>query len=74
MQKTLHEAFQARARERKDAVALVFGEKKLTYAELDERSNQLAARLRKLGVGAGGARGALSRPFFGNGGVHSWSA
>ncbi len=51
MHQTLHEAFTAQAGERNDAIALKFGEQTLTYAELDARSNQLAARLRKLGVG-----------------------
>src|ERR1700761_248036 len=51
MHETIHQAFEARARERKDAVALKFGENILTYEELDARSNQLAARLRKMGVG-----------------------
>src|SRR5580692_2870902 len=50
MQKVLHEAFTARARERKDAVAVNLAEKTLTYQELDARSNQLAARLVSLGV------------------------
>src|SRR5580692_8456886 len=50
MQKVLHEAFTARAVERKDAVAVNLAEKTLTYGELDERSNQLAAHLRSLGV------------------------
>jgi len=50
MQKVLHEAFTARAVERKDAVAVNLAEKTLTYGELDERSNQLAARLQSLGV------------------------
>ena len=51
MHETIHQTFEVRARERKDAVALKFGENILTYGELDARSNQLAARLRKMGVG-----------------------
>ncbi len=50
MQKLLHEAFEMQARERKDAVALNLADKAISYRELDERSNQLAARLRTLGV------------------------
>src|SRR5579864_1887552 len=34
-----------------DAVAVVFGSQHLTYRELNQRANQLAHRLRKLGVG-----------------------
>src|ERR1700721_668260 len=50
MQKLLHEAFEARADERKDAIAVNLAENNLTYRQLDARSNQLAARLRSLGV------------------------
>ncbi len=50
MQNLIHEAFEARARERHDATAVNLGEKTLTYRELDARSNQLAARLHSLGV------------------------
>ncbi len=38
---------------RGDAVAIVHGERELTFAELDERSSRLAQALRALGVGAG---------------------
>jgi amino acid adenylation domain-containing protein len=51
MHQLLHEAFEARAGERKDAPAITLAEKTLTYRELDARANQLAARLRALGVG-----------------------
>ena len=47
----LHEAFAARAAEASGRLALVWGERRLTYGELDERSDRLAARLRALGVG-----------------------
>ncbi|MFP5285881.1 MAG: condensation domain-containing protein, partial [Thermoanaerobaculia bacterium] len=47
----LHEEFSARAEERPGAVALVWGERRLTYGELEEHSDRLAARLRELGVG-----------------------
>jgi amino acid adenylation domain-containing protein len=50
MHKVLHEAFTARAIERKDAIAVNLAEKTLTYRELNKRSNQLAARLQSLGV------------------------
>jgi len=47
----LHEAFMDRAAEAPAALALVWGERRLTYGELDERSDRLAALLRGLGVG-----------------------
>jgi amino acid adenylation domain-containing protein len=48
----LHHPFEAQAARTPDAVALVAGEERLTYRELDARSNQLAHHLRGLGVGA----------------------
>jgi len=47
----LHALFEAQARRTPEAVALVAGEARLTYAELDERSARLAARLQALGIG-----------------------
>ncbi|HEX4383229.1 MAG TPA: amino acid adenylation domain-containing protein, partial [Myxococcales bacterium] len=47
----IHEAFEAQAARRPDAVAVVCGDERLTYRELDERANQLAHHLRGLGVG-----------------------
>ncbi|MFJ4575295.1 amino acid adenylation domain-containing protein, partial [Streptomyces sp. NPDC088846] len=49
----VHELFEARVRECPDAVALVFGDQSLSYAELNTRANQLAHHLKTLGVGAG---------------------
>ena len=48
---SVHEIFAAQARRAPDAPALVFESQHLTYRELDERSNQLARYLRRLGVG-----------------------
>ncbi|MCM3338072.1 non-ribosomal peptide synthase/polyketide synthase [Paenibacillus sp. MER TA 81-3] len=45
-----HERFEQQAVLRPDAVSLVVGSKSMTYRELNERSNQLAHHLRKLGV------------------------
>ncbi|HEU4510905.1 MAG TPA: aminotransferase class III-fold pyridoxal phosphate-dependent enzyme, partial [Pyrinomonadaceae bacterium] len=48
----IHRLFEAQATRTPGAVALVFEDEQLTYAQLDSRSNQLAHYLRSLGVGA----------------------
>ncbi|HEY7768546.1 amino acid adenylation domain-containing protein, partial [Longimicrobium sp.] len=55
----IHELFEAQVRERPGAVALVWGDESLTYAELDARSNQLAHHLVRLGVGPDARVGVL---------------
>ncbi|QRN99308.1 amino acid adenylation domain-containing protein [Archangium violaceum] len=47
----IHTAFEEQAARRPEAVAVEFGERKLSYRELDERANQLAHVLRAHGVG-----------------------
>lgn len=47
----IHELFQEQVERTPEAVALVCGDERLTYRALDERANQLAHRLRRLGVG-----------------------
>ncbi|MCP3145385.1 non-ribosomal peptide synthetase, partial [Pyxidicoccus xibeiensis] len=51
---SLADLFAQQARQTPDAVALVFGDEQLTYAQLDTRANQLAHYLRGRGVQAGG--------------------
>ena len=47
----LHELIQEQVKRSPEAVAVVFEQERLTYAELNARANQLAHHLRKLGVG-----------------------
>ncbi|HYR07355.1 MAG TPA: amino acid adenylation domain-containing protein, partial [Longimicrobium sp.] len=49
---TLHDAFAAQAARTPHAPALTFGERTITYAELDARANALAGRLWARGAGA----------------------
>ena len=46
----VHECFEERVAHTPDAVALRFGNDSMTYGELNARANQVAHRLRKLGV------------------------
>ncbi|HTK10968.1 MAG TPA: amino acid adenylation domain-containing protein, partial [Ktedonobacteraceae bacterium] len=46
----IHELFEQQAAQTPDAIALVFEEEQLTYAEFNARANQLAHTLRHLGV------------------------
>jgi amino acid adenylation domain-containing protein len=48
----LHELFEACADRAPEAVAVVSGDERLSYRELDARANQVAHVLRSLGVGA----------------------
>ncbi|MGF1630369.1 MAG: amino acid adenylation domain-containing protein [Kiloniellaceae bacterium] len=49
----LHDLIGAQAARSPDAVAVVFEDQSMTYAELERRANQLAHHLRGLGVGPG---------------------
>ncbi|MBW4666580.1 MAG: amino acid adenylation domain-containing protein [Cyanomargarita calcarea GSE-NOS-MK-12-04C] len=48
--KCIHELFEAQVEKTPDAIAVVFENQQLTYRELNQRSNQLAHYLQKLGV------------------------
>ena len=50
-EKTVAQLFEEQAARRLSAIAVECGEARLTYLELDQRSNQLAHYLQKLGVG-----------------------
>ncbi|HZI10167.1 MAG TPA: amino acid adenylation domain-containing protein [Myxococcus sp.] len=47
----LHQLFEAQVDQTPEAVALVVGDKWLTYQQLEQRANQVAWQLRALGVG-----------------------
>ena len=47
----IHHVIEAQAQRQPDRVAVIFNEQTLTYGELNTRANQLAHRLRALGVG-----------------------
>jgi amino acid adenylation domain-containing protein/non-ribosomal peptide synthase protein (TIGR01720 family) len=53
----VHRLFEAQAARTPEAVALVDGERQVTYRELEERANQLAHHLRRLGVAPRGLVG-----------------
>ncbi|HLK58120.1 MAG TPA: amino acid adenylation domain-containing protein, partial [Chthonomonadaceae bacterium] len=48
----IHTLFEAQVERTPDAIALRFGDRQLTYRELNEQANRLARALRKRGVGA----------------------
>ena len=48
----IHELFEAQVEKTPDSIALVFESRQLSYRELNDRANQLANYLKKLGIGA----------------------
>ncbi|MDT0328087.1 non-ribosomal peptide synthetase [Nocardiopsis lambiniae] len=57
--RTVAEVFEEHVRRDPDAVAVVFGEQRLTYAELDARANRLAHHLVEVGLSRGDTVGIL---------------
>jgi amino acid adenylation domain-containing protein len=51
LDRCIHELFEEQVDRTPDAVAIVVGSERWTYAELDRRANRLAHRLRALGAG-----------------------
>jgi len=49
-EKCVHHLFEEQVERTPNAVAVLFGEERLTYRELDQRANQLAGALQTLGV------------------------
>ena len=47
----IHQLFEAQVERTSDATVVIFGDKQLTYRELNTKANQLAHYLRKCGVG-----------------------
>ncbi|WP_445638423.1 Amino acid adenylation domain-containing protein [Nostoc sp. DSM 114161] len=50
LHKCFHQLFEAQVEKTPDAIALVFGNEKLSYKQLNIRANQLARHLQKMGV------------------------
>ncbi|MFZ5352311.1 MAG: amino acid adenylation domain-containing protein [Bacillota bacterium] len=51
-EKTIHELFEEQVVRKPDAIAVIFEDRQLTYAELNSKSNRLARTLRNNGVNA----------------------
>ncbi|MCP4657327.1 MAG: AMP-binding protein, partial [bacterium] len=64
-QRSIHELFESRAQRIPAAVALVVGDRRLSYGELNRRADRLASSLRSLGVGPETVVGLCARRSFG---------
>ncbi|MCE9610757.1 MAG: amino acid adenylation domain-containing protein [Chthoniobacter sp.] len=62
--KTLHAIFEERVAETPDAIALIDGDRRITYAELDAHANRHASHLRKQGLGAGSYVGLIGSRYW----------
>ncbi|MCK4258964.1 MAG: amino acid adenylation domain-containing protein [Halanaerobiales bacterium] len=62
--KTIHELFEEQALKTPCETAVVFNEFQLTYQELNEKANQLAKKLRQMGVGPDQIVGILTESSF----------
>ncbi|ELS02825.1 amino acid adenylation enzyme/thioester reductase family protein [Xenococcus sp. PCC 7305] len=51
--KCIHQLFEEQVTKNPDAIAIIFEEQQLTYQQLNERANQLANYLQKLGINTG---------------------
>ncbi|MCP4659783.1 MAG: amino acid adenylation domain-containing protein, partial [bacterium] len=63
--RSIHELFESRAARIPAAVALVFGDQRLSYGELNRRAGRLACCLRSLGVGPETVVGLCAQRSFG---------
>jgi amino acid adenylation domain-containing protein len=54
--------FERQAHESPGSLAVICGRLSITYGELNQRANQLARRLRSMGIGAGDIVGVMLRP------------
>ena len=61
LDKCIHQLFEAQVSRMPDAVALVAGDSRLSYADLDSRAESLARRLRREGIGPEQRVGVLVR-------------
>jgi tyrocidine synthetase-3 len=58
--KTIHQIFEERVKQNPDATALIFGDRSMSYGELNDKANRLARTLRKNGAGPDKAVGIMS--------------